>query len=230
MALRREIPRSVSRYPGGGFRATLFHLGVVAALRELGLLPQVKAISSVSGGSVLGAHMVQNWEKYTGTQEEFAEVADRVIRLTTVDVRGHILRRLAPTTALRVPLDLLAYAVPGENAKTLLARASRRLRATGMLARQYRQLYQEGLLRDLRGGGRPQILMLATNFNTLELCAFSGEGFSWGPDWNAPVARGQLRIAMAVSASSAFPASFPRSYFLGATWDWTRSCRLKSST
>ncbi len=41
---------------GGGFRASLFHLGVLARFGELGILPGVEVISCVSGGSIVGAH------------------------------------------------------------------------------------------------------------------------------------------------------------------------------
>ncbi|HEY3174236.1 MAG TPA: patatin-like phospholipase family protein [Candidatus Polarisedimenticolia bacterium] len=40
---------------GGGFRAAFFHIGVLARLAELDLLRQVEVISTVSGGSVVGA-------------------------------------------------------------------------------------------------------------------------------------------------------------------------------
>jgi len=40
---------------GGGFRASFFHLGVLARLAEMGLLQRVEVISTVSGGSILGA-------------------------------------------------------------------------------------------------------------------------------------------------------------------------------
>ncbi|MGH6886208.1 MAG: patatin-like phospholipase family protein, partial [Geminicoccales bacterium] len=40
---------------GGGFRASLFHIGVLARLAELDLLRQVEVLSCVSGGSVIGA-------------------------------------------------------------------------------------------------------------------------------------------------------------------------------
>jgi predicted acylesterase/phospholipase RssA len=40
---------------GGGFRASLFHLGVLARLADEGLLHQVEVLSTVSGGSILGA-------------------------------------------------------------------------------------------------------------------------------------------------------------------------------
>jgi tetratricopeptide (TPR) repeat protein len=41
---------------GGGFRASLFHIGVLARLAELDVLKQVEVLSCVSGGSVVGAH------------------------------------------------------------------------------------------------------------------------------------------------------------------------------
>ncbi len=40
---------------GGGFRASLFHIGVLAQLAEQGLLHEIQTISCVSGGSILGA-------------------------------------------------------------------------------------------------------------------------------------------------------------------------------
>jgi predicted acylesterase/phospholipase RssA len=42
-------------FSGGGFRASLFHIGVLAKLAELDLLRDVEVISCVSGGSVIGA-------------------------------------------------------------------------------------------------------------------------------------------------------------------------------
>jgi predicted acylesterase/phospholipase RssA len=41
---------------GGGFRASLFHIGVLAKLAELDVLRHVEVLSCVSGGSILGAH------------------------------------------------------------------------------------------------------------------------------------------------------------------------------
>src|SRR5262249_48949493 len=50
---------------GGGFRASLFHLGALRRLHELGVLQRVDKISSVSGGSI-----------FTGF------LADRLVQLT----------------------------------------------------------------------------------------------------------------------------------------------------
>lgn len=41
---------------GGGFRAAFFHIGVMAKLAEAGLLKRVEVISTVSGGSIIGAY------------------------------------------------------------------------------------------------------------------------------------------------------------------------------
>jgi predicted acylesterase/phospholipase RssA len=41
---------------GGGFRASLFHIGVLARLAELDQLRYIEVISCVSGGSIIGAH------------------------------------------------------------------------------------------------------------------------------------------------------------------------------
>jgi predicted acylesterase/phospholipase RssA len=41
---------------GGGFRASLFHIGVLARLAEQDILRRVEVLSCVSGGSIIGAH------------------------------------------------------------------------------------------------------------------------------------------------------------------------------
>jgi predicted acylesterase/phospholipase RssA len=41
---------------GGGFRASLFHIGVLARLAESNVLRHVEVLSCVSGGSIVGAH------------------------------------------------------------------------------------------------------------------------------------------------------------------------------
>jgi NTE family protein len=46
---------------GGGFRATLFHVGTLRRLVELGLLTKVGRISSISGGSIAAGRLAQVW-------------------------------------------------------------------------------------------------------------------------------------------------------------------------
>ena len=96
---------------GGGFRATLFHLGVLRALRDHdGLLSRVRHIASVSGGSIIAAHVALNWSRYTGTEAQFDEAAEllaaagidaEVIDVQTLlpfDLRGVIIESLKKTS------------------------------------------------------------------------------------------------------------------------------------
>ena len=48
---------------GGGFRASIFHLGVIRRLEELGIMKYVNTISGVSGGSIIAAYYVIEMEK-----------------------------------------------------------------------------------------------------------------------------------------------------------------------
>lgn len=41
---------------GGGYRAAAFHLGTLKKLDELGILPKVNVLSTISGGSITGAY------------------------------------------------------------------------------------------------------------------------------------------------------------------------------
>jgi predicted acylesterase/phospholipase RssA len=51
----RVPPKLGLALSGGGHRAAFFHIGVLAKLAELGLLRPVQVISTVSGGSIVGA-------------------------------------------------------------------------------------------------------------------------------------------------------------------------------
>ena len=48
---------------GGGFRATLFHLGSLWRLNELGWLPKLTRITSVSGGSITAGVLGYRWKR-----------------------------------------------------------------------------------------------------------------------------------------------------------------------
>jgi predicted acylesterase/phospholipase RssA len=46
---------------GGGYRAMLFHVGSLWRLNELGMLPKLARISSVSGGSITAGVLGHKW-------------------------------------------------------------------------------------------------------------------------------------------------------------------------
>ena len=57
-------PRIALALSGGGFRASIFHLGVLKRLAELGWLKRVDVLSTVSGGSIIGAFTVIRWKQW----------------------------------------------------------------------------------------------------------------------------------------------------------------------
>ena len=46
---------------GGGYRATLFNLGALIRINELGLIGKLKRITSVSGGSITNGYLAMRW-------------------------------------------------------------------------------------------------------------------------------------------------------------------------
>src|SRR3954453_2363008 len=88
---------------GGGFRACLYHLGLVRFLRDGGILPRISHITSVSGGSVFAAHLVLNWDRYNGSPGEFDAPASEFLPFMRLDVRNRIARRFLLAFPLRAP-------------------------------------------------------------------------------------------------------------------------------
>jgi predicted acylesterase/phospholipase RssA len=87
---------------GGGFRASLYHLGVLAQLAELDVLRNVEVVSCVSGGSILGAHyylkvrnLLQNKTEEEITREDYLRIVHEMIDEFVVGVQHNIRMRVA---------------------------------------------------------------------------------------------------------------------------------------
>jgi len=70
---------------GGGFRASLFHIGVLAKLAERDVLRRVEVLSCVSGGSIIGAHyylevrkLLQEKPDRDITREDYIKIVTRI--------------------------------------------------------------------------------------------------------------------------------------------------------
>jgi predicted acylesterase/phospholipase RssA len=193
-------PRIGLALSGGGFRATLFHLGVIRLLNETGQLSQVKRIGAVSGGSILAAHLVLHWKQYTGHNEDFEKAAQEIIQFVQSDIRGRVIRRWI--------FAWLCLTLP-----RLLMPRSRRWTFTNLLQKQYSGLYKEKALKDLRAPDRPQVYFYSTSLTTGVVCSFSRSGFRWHDRYDDPselsIRAPNTPIAFAVAASSAFPPLFP---------------------
>src|SRR3954464_9957430 len=185
---------------GGGFRATLYHLGLVRFLRDAGLLSQVTHITSVSGGSVFAAHLVLNWDLYNGSPNDFDAAASKLLSIVRMDVRNRIVRRALLNGPSRWP-------------RRLLGLSNRKLTRTGLLEYHYEKfLYGDTSLFELPPS--PELHILTTNLSEGCLCSFNRNGL-WimrrQPDHSVLIEKvhvGLATVPMAVAASSAFPGFF----------------------
>lgn len=88
---------------GGGFRATVFHLGVLARLAEQRCLEDVELVSTVSGGSLAAALVMacngMRWPTSAGYLDHVLPAARE--KMTTQDLQGAVIGDV-----LRFPLRL----------------------------------------------------------------------------------------------------------------------------
>lgn len=179
---------------GGGFRATLFHIGVIKFLREQGVLENVQHICSVSGGSITAAHLVLNWERYNGNDQEFSEAVEELTRFTKTDLRGFVVRPwLFSYAALGVP----RIVSPQKWTRPKLCEA------------QYDRFFRKARLSDLKREGRPELHLLATSLTTGKLVSFNNSGVAIENEQHLDeISASNASVAMGVAASSAFPPLF----------------------
>src|SRR3970282_2371776 len=99
-----QVPQEETRRPalglalsGGAFRASFFHVGVLARLAETGTLRTVGVISTVSGGSILGAlyylalkDLLENIPDAEITDEHYVKVVRRVEERLFEGVGGNV--------------------------------------------------------------------------------------------------------------------------------------------
>jgi predicted acylesterase/phospholipase RssA len=97
---------------GGGFRASLFHLGVLARLAEADVLRFVETLSTVSGGSIVGAHyylevqrLLESHPDRTITREHYLRIVRRVQRMFFRGVRKNL--RMRALSSLRGNLRMM---------------------------------------------------------------------------------------------------------------------------
>jgi predicted acylesterase/phospholipase RssA len=185
---------------GGGFRATFFHLGVIAFLRRSDYLKNIKTISAVSGGSVIAAHLKLNWQSYAGQDNDpaFSTAASKLIEFGARDVRGRITRRLPLILLRRLIPDF--FRVPDYT-------------TTSLLCDEYDRLFGRMTLDDFRKLDGPEVAFVATSVNLHKVCALGTHGFSIGHGHRDPVLKFEnkplsLPLSLAVAASSAYPVFF----------------------
>ncbi len=87
---------------GGGFRASLFHIGVLARLAELDVLRRVEVLSCVSGGAIIGAHyylevrhLLQTKPDSQISKQDYIDIVERIRKDFLAGVQQNIRTRVA---------------------------------------------------------------------------------------------------------------------------------------
>ncbi|HEX8692263.1 MAG TPA: patatin-like phospholipase family protein [Longimicrobium sp.] len=185
-------------FSGGGYRAAAFHLGALRLLDRVGLLPGVVALSTVSGGSIVGAAWVMSvvrGEAFAAFERRFADflrrtdvMRDALEHLTSHREHGHPDYPSLIRSAARV------YARPELFGDTRLAEVA------------------------MAGGSEDfprfrEVIFNSTEFRTGVDFRFrrSANPRAHAGNGNLPLPRAvaeRVRVADAVAASSCFPGGF----------------------
>lgn len=167
---------------GGGYRATLFALGAIWRLNELGILSKAKTLTSVSGGSITAGYLAHKWDDLTfnhknGVAENFKDViADPLITFCSesIDVSS-------------VLKGLVSF---GETIGDKVAKSYDK------------KLFKGKLLSDISQSA-PLFIFYGTNFQTGSSIRFSQKYIS---DWRLGINYNVvIPLSKVVGISSAFP-------------------------
>jgi len=172
---------------GGGYKAAAYHLGALIRLNQLGWLPKLSRISSVSGGSIASGFLGYSWKKLSFDANGVATNFDSIFATP--------LRDFLTEVNLDVTQTLLGLLLPFRSA------------ADGVAEGYDKHLFKKATLQDLPADGEgPRFTIVATNYELNSLWRFSKP---YAADYrvgkiDAPV----FSLARVVAASSAFPPFF----------------------
>jgi NTE family protein len=176
---------------GGGYRATIFHLGALRRLNELGILSQADAITAVSGGSIFAAQLATYlartpaaWPQPGGVVEGWEE---------------HVARPLRAFAATNIRTRTALYGLHplrwfDQNA------------AIEALARRYAAGPAPGRLDELPT--KPRFIFLATDMRFRQQWVFDTAGKVGSDAAGHAVPTGYWTLARVVAASSCVPGPF----------------------
>lgn len=184
---------------GGGFRAALFHVGVLARLAEQDLLRFVSVISTVSGGSIIGAfYYLKVKQLLEGRRSDKLEPTAHGYRVLVQELEREFV------TAIQHNLRLTTFADGRENARMLNQSYSSTMRMADLFNRYFfNPLTSEEpiALKDLCIDPSfdsddfcvPKLVLNATALNTGHLFQFTGEFV------------GESRISSVIGGTSTMP-------------------------
>ena len=208
---------------GGGSRAIAFHLGCLRALNQLGLLDRVAVLSTVSGGSVIGAYFHAHRGDFASFEAKIRallaqglvapmrrklfsalgiKVAAAFIVVGTVALGVALIKTLLKIVSLVTPRSLAAHFERFDIRSPLHRFASR---TTLLEAALDELLFNGASLNDLPA--QPHLVINATELRTGSAFRFGTmESGSWR--WGK-LHRNDVSVAHAVAASAAYPLFLP---------------------
>ena len=234
---KRKIGLALS---GGGSRAIAFHLGCMRALSQLGLLERVSVLSTVSGGSVIGAYYMAHQGEFSSFEVKIREVlsrglakpmARRLFSLLGIKIIAAFIT--IGLVAMCAALFKLLVAITGLIAPSWLSNKFERLEIRSPLHRfASRTTLLEATLDDLLFNGayldtlpaQPHLVINATELRTGSAFRFGTlESGSWR--WGK-LHRNDIPVAHAVAASAAYPLFLPA---IDETLTFEKGGELRSS-
>ncbi len=173
-------------FSGGGFRATLAALGVMRHLADVGVLGDVRFVSSVSGGSIANGMLACQWGNLREAGFSTQSVDELVIQpiitsITGSSLKSELLRNIWRIVGPTTRTDLLVRALDG-------------------------RFFHGRTLESLDEGCR--FVINAANLMTGVRFAFERDVVGDYVVGLAPTARSAIRVATAVGASAAVPGAF----------------------
>lgn len=189
---------------GGGSRAIAFHLGCLRALNDVGILDRVGVLSTISGGSVIGAHFAYSPNK------TFAEFDLDICRLLRRGFHRSIALELAkPANMIHCGANMAATTLC-----SLLSRVNETV-PTPCRYPSRTDMFHRVLQRDVFSGLRmssPRRGNIDTVIGACELrkgLAFRFSNTKSG-DWrHGAMVNGDVEVGFAVAASAAYPVFLP---------------------
>jgi len=208
---------------GGGSRAIAFHLGCLRALNRLGLLDRVSVLSTVSGGSVIGAY-------FHAHRGDFASFEETIRALLARGLVAPMRRKLLSSLGIKVgaafvAVGIVALAVAAIKTavkiiglmmpQTLAAHFERFDIRSPLHRFASRTTLLEAALDDILSNhmslsdlpAQPHLVVNATELRTGSAFRFGTmESGSWR--WGK-LHRNEVSVAHAVAASAAYPLILP---------------------
>jgi NTE family protein len=165
---------------GGGYRATLFHLGALWRLNQLGWLWKVERISTVSGGSLMAGVLASRWADLAW--DETTHVATNFDELVVAPTLRFTDR---PIDAFVIGLGLIPFVNPANVMDWVL----------------HRTLTRRRRLADVPD--KPRFVFNAANLATGVSWRFSPQYM--GDSLMGVICAPDLRLSRAIAASAAYP-------------------------